>query len=96
MKFIPLLGKYRVPIPVNEKISFSVAGVAGGMYEKLGSGFYHRKDGAFAAGGEAAVHMLVSKRVDISAGVTALYLTETDITTSGSIALVNLRATYRF
>ncbi len=94
--FVPLLGKYRVPFTLDQKLTLSVAGVAGGMYEKLEGWYIDRTDGAFVIGAEAAIDYAVADRVNIGAGVTALYATETDITTDGTIALISVRATYRF
>ncbi len=94
--FVPLLGKYRVPFTIDQKLTLSVAGVAGGMYEKLEGWYFDRTDGAFVVGAEAAIDYAVAERFNVGAGLTALYATETDITTGGVIALVSVRASYRF
>jgi hypothetical protein len=95
-KFIPMLGKYRVPFAIDEKLTISVAGAAGGLYEKLDGAWTNRKDGAFLIGGEGAINYAISDRASIGAGITALFATSTDITTSGGITLFHIRASYRF
>jgi hypothetical protein len=99
VEFMPLLAKYRIPFPITPKLTGSVALAAGAMIEKsdfYGIWYYRERDTAFAGGVDAAIDYAVSERLSIGVGVTTLYLSESDITTDGSVALINARATLAF
>jgi len=97
--FTPVMVGYKYRIPLTPSLSLQVGASAGAMFEKARLAYYWGFSGsqtAFAGAVQSGIAYAMSENVSLDFSAKVQYSTNTNITTSGSMAIISLGLKFRF
>ena len=97
--FTPVMVGYKYRIPLTPSLSLQVGASAGAMFEKARLAYYWGFSGsqtAFAGAVQSGIAYAMSENVSLDLSAKVQYSTNTNITTSGSMAIISLGLKFRF
>ena len=98
--FTPVMLGYKYRIPLTPSLSLQVGASAGAMFEKARVAYYYwgfsGSQTALAGAVQGGIAYAMSENVSLDLSAKVQYSTNTDITTSGSMAIISLGLKFRF
>jgi hypothetical protein len=94
--FMPILATYKYRIQLAKKLSLKVGGSIGATRETAQFWWGDHNQTAFTFGAVGGISYALNERVSLDGNVLALRLEETDITSSGNIAIITAGVNFRF
>jgi hypothetical protein len=98
-EFTPVMVGYKYRIPLTPNLSWQVGASAGAMFEKARIAYYWGFRGsqtALAGAVQSGIAYAMSENVSLDLSAKVQYSANTNITTSGSMAIVSLGLKFRF
>ena len=99
-KFTPVMLGYKYRIPLAQNLSWQVGASVGAMFENARVDYfswgYTGNQTALAGGLQSGIVYAINESVSLDLGVKVQYSANTDITTAGSMTMINLGLKFRF
>ncbi len=98
--FTPVMVGYKYHIPLAQNLSWQIGASVGAMFEKARIAYYYwgfrGSQTALAGALQSGIAYAFSQNVSLDLGAKVQYSSNTDITTSGSMAMLSLGLKFRF
>ncbi|HTZ20470.1 MAG TPA: outer membrane beta-barrel protein [Opitutaceae bacterium] len=99
VEFTPIMLGYKYRVPLTQNLSWQLGASVGALYERAHVGYFWGYSGgqtAFAAAVQGGIAYTMSENVSLDLNAKVQYSAATNITTAGSMAIINLGLKFSF